>query len=1222
MHNKQNDNRPKNDGDDYAGPLFTIRWKWLLGSFALMAILGTALVALYYYQTKDQNEFRIDAFRNAEEAGQWREGIQQLLLYQQERPNDMQIVRELAEAYDRNGISTADRKNAAKFYLLLSNISHSTSDAERLTILEKLLENQGRVGDAEEMFPTIQRILEISPENPAAWRGLVQVRSSMLTTGIYKPGAREPKTFDLLVKKAMELNPENVVLVNVYARLLRSTEKNTLDCLSQELREVPLATRIKEADAMMADFAKNHSDSPEVLLTEYDYRREYRLLDPEAVELDEALAKVQQLEPDNPIAMMYVGLFYELKAMRTKFGQSQDEYQIYRQAAIDRFEQVIQAAPEAPDGYLQLAAIYSLDEEREKQIEVLERGNRVLGSNNLRLLVPLVTAYLENNDPKNADRCIRLIFEWTDRNRGRYSTDLIGITRQIATLLEGQSLAVAGQPMEAVAKLKSVLEPIIPNKPDVRLVYASLMMYAQLLIETLNSDSAVGVYEQTIRYLETGSFTGDPMNFARLDRAYVSLVGVLRLVGQSDYAVALVVNRYLVFLRRELYTKPENHTARLSLASVLFQQIMEQPSERRNWSELDQHLKILQGPNVRIAPPWQVDFLQAAVTWEKLQHAASQVEEVLMPLRLAENRYGDNLLFLISLEDAFHHYKSLNDRDRVLDQIRGFPDGMPFWYLIKAMRAEQLGNTLEAKRLIDEAMTVLPESQKSDLLLAQETLGRSVEEYQTSVVRERQTLERLRQANADNPTIPSLFRQGLMELDFGNTATVAQLEIELRKQEGKEGTLVLLLEAERMLQEAVDEKDPKITVARGHLQTLRRKRPNWEYTYLLAADIEDRLGNERGVMEELAKAIDMGNRDPLRYRDLIGLYRKTNQENKAEAVRQRGIGMFPNLMAGSHFRFEPPYQTMFGNFARAIRREDVDQARQIAGQWLDLADKNKVEQQQTAFFHSIIAQSFFSIDQLSVAEQYFVAAAESGGETVLPLARYLGQVGKMQEAMHMIYTEMTQSETPEYYFRPVLALMRDYEYDPAWVEPFDAFILNVQPSQITEEGPLFQYVNYWVIREKNDLALPFYRRWNELSANNAKILNDLAYLAAFQQTDDADVRDANIKEGLSLINKAITLEEANANLIDTKGLIVLQQGQPDAAVPLFEKAVELEQSNQAVIYRLHLAVALLRNREMEKAKDEFAEIRGILVPQVDLLPESNRDYTRELLEAFPEEKNR
>ena len=219
---------------------------------------------------------------------------------------------------------------------------------------------------------------------------------------------------------------------------------------------------------------------------------------------------------------------------------------------------------------------------------------------------------------------------------------------------------------------------------------------------------------------------------------------------------------------------------------------------------------------------------------------------------------------------------------------------------------------------------------------------------------------------------------------------------------------------------------------------------------------------------------------------------------------------------------------------------------------------------------------------------------------------------------------MMQSQTPEVYLLPVLALMRDYEYDPVWVQPFDDFVGAFSPSQTADPVKLYQYIEYWLIRGKNDLAIPFYRRLNELRSDNmvelndTVVLNDLAYMIAFQQTEDEAARKANIEEGLSLIDSALNQSENNANLIDTKGLIVLLQS-PRDAVPLFENAVKV--SNHP-LFHLHLAVALLRDQQKDRAEEEFAAIREMLVPQKDLLPESNRNYTQELLDAFPESEGR
>jgi len=1214
MRKTQNETRRTRSENEYTGPLFTVNWKWLFGTVAVVTVLTLVFGVVYYLQTRNQTEFRIQIFRNAEEAGQWRNGIVQLLAYHQEKSNDVAIVREIAEAFDRNGVVRSDWRTASEYYRKL--LAHlSPADALWLTTLEKILDNQRKASDTEGMYPTIQQILKASPESPLAWKCLVIVRVPMINTGIYQAGQGEPQFFDQLIKKAMELNPEDTDLVVVYARLLRSTSSNTLNCMSPEFRDKPFPIRAEEADSLMANFTKNHPDSPGALMAGYEYRWKNQLLDPGATTLDETLVRVQELEPNNPALMMYTGLFYEQKALRLKFGPSSyDEYQNQRQEAIDQFEQMIKTTPRNPAGYLQLAAIYALDGERDKQIAILERANKSMNSSELAVIIPLVSAYLDNNDSKNADRTIPLIHHWLDRNR-TLGKDVKTSILQIATLLEGQSLALAGHPVEAISRFKSVFEPVIPNKVDIRTLHTSMMIYAQQLTKTLNPDSAVTVYEQILRHLESDIFSNDTMNAVRIDRTYLSLIGALLQLGQMD-RMAVMIDRYVAFLRKSLEQNPDNQMIRLALSSVLFQQTMNQPVEQRNWSELHLMLETLQSNAASVIPPWRTDFLRASVRWEEMGRSRANVEEVLIPLRVVENRYKNDLLFLVNLEAAYHKYNASRDCDRVLETIREFPNGLPFWYLIKATRAEQLGDAREARRLLNEALTKLPENLKEHFLTLQETLDQASDRNEKSIVIERQTLERLRDMNEKEPTIATLFQQGLMELDLGNTATVAQLEIKLKKLEDKDATLSLLLEGYRFLMDAVDAQDPKFDKARLCQEKLLRTRPNWEFTYLLAADIADKAGTERAVIDALVKAIDAGNRDPFRYRDLIDLYLRSNQEDRAKTTAERGIRMFPNFPVVFHVRFDHPYQSIFKDFTRAIRRGDVVTARKFGEQWLVLAEKNHVEEKQMAVFYTIIAQNFFDIDRLNEAEHYFVLAAKSGGETVVPLAKYYAHTGKLQEAMQMLHKEMTQSPTPEVFLWPALTLMRDYECDPAWVEPFDAFVLEFQPSSTNEPGKLYQYIDYWVIRQKNDLALPFYRRLYELFPNNTLVLNDLGYMIAFQQTDDDSTREANIKEGLNLLNKAITLEEHNANLIDTKGLIVMLQGHPDEAVPLFEKAVEL--SNHAILYHLHLAVALLRDQQKDRAETEFAVIRAMLVPQMDLLPESNRNYTRELLGAFPE----
>ena len=93
-------------------------------------------------------------------------------------------------------------------------------------------------------------------------------------------------------------------------------------------------------------------------------------------------------------------------------------------------------------------------------------------------------------------------------------------------------------------------------------------------------------------------------------------------------------------------------------------------------------------------------------------------------------------------------------------------------------------------------------------------------------------------------------------------------------------------------------------------------------------------------------------------------------------------------------------------------------------------------------------------------------------------------------------------------------------------------------------------------------------------------------------------------EALALIDKALESQPDDPRLLDTKGLIFLGNGQPQDAIPLLERAVEI--SCEGPIYVLHLAYAQLMNGENEKSVTTFEKVRPILITRTDLLLRDNK----------------
>jgi Tfp pilus assembly protein PilF len=124
--------------------------------------------------------------------------------------------------------------------------------------------------------------------------------------------------------------------------------------------------------------------------------------------------------------------------------------------------------------------------------------------------------------------------------------------------------------------------------------------------------------------------------------------------------------------------------------------------------------------------------------------------------------------------------------------------------------------------------------------------------------------------------------------------------------------------------------------------------------------------------------------------------------------------------------------------------------------------------------------------------------------------------------------------------------------------------------------------NYWKLAmlwqrlEKPEEVVASYRAALELEEESTLVLNNLASILG----KDPMTR----QEALQLIDRALDLEPNSPILLDTKALILLEQGTSESlqeAKMLLERATEIDPSLRN--HQLHLAVAYLRSGEEEKA---------------------------------------
>ena len=169
-----------------------------------------------------------------------------------------------------------------------------------------------------------------------------------------------------------------------------------------------------------------------------------------------------------------------------------------------------------------------------------------------------------------------------------------------------------------------------------------------------------------------------------------------------------------------------------------------------------------------------------------------------------------------------------------------------------------------------------------------------------------------------------------------------------------------------------------------------------------------------------------------------------------------------------------------------------------------------------------------------------------------------------------------------------------------------AKMLDTPPRPVEDIPIMIALADYWIVRNKPENAIALYHRGLEIEPNNLLLQNNLALmLSAAGGAHDA---------ALDLINTALQEWPEHLVLMDTKGLIMMNSGNPAQAVPLFERCVEL--SCQGPLYVLHLASALSALGQDQRASDWFNKARSDLEANSDSLLKENKEMFDTLQQKY------
>jgi tetratricopeptide (TPR) repeat protein len=176
---------------------------------------------------------------------------------------------------------------------------------------------------------------------------------------------------------------------------------------------------------------------------------------------------------------------------------------------------------------------------------------------------------------------------------------------------------------------------------------------------------------------------------------------------------------------------------------------------------------------------------------------------------------------------------------------------------------------------------------------------------------------------------------------------------------------------------------------------------------------------------------------------------------------------------------------------------------------------------------------------------------------------------------------------------------------------FLAEVLDRKAPSVPNPDMVTALADYWIVRGKPDRAIPLYeaslKQGNLDEVKTIIFQNNLAmlYSQVLKQHDKA----------LGIVNSALEAKKDSVTLLDTKGLILMNSGKPEEAVPPLTRAVEL--SCQLPVYCMHLATALLQVGRTDQARRWFDNVRPQLTELSPSMTKENKEMFDNLQRALP-----
>jgi Flp pilus assembly protein TadD len=215
-----------------------------------------------------------------------------------------------------------------------------------------------------------------------------------------------------------------------------------------------------------------------------------------------------------------------------------------------------------------------------------------------------------------------------------------------------------------------------------------------------------------------------------------------------------------------------------------------------------------------------------------------------------------------------------------------------------------------------------------------------------------------------------------------------------------------------------------------------------------------------------------------------------------------------------------------------------------------------------------------------VAERWYERLRALVENMYEPLAICLAKQGRHNEAVRLCLeaAESDPSERPVVTLTSVLLIGKPSDEDFSRAEPILAQAL----EKYKDNSALLSAVaSVRFVQGRLEEAGAIFERVLQANPNDFLALNNLA--ATLGELPDRRA------DAMRYIERAIQIAGPRANLLDTKGTILVRDGKASQASPLLEEAASSPRSDPR--YHLHLAEAYFRLGDLPKARASFNQAR-------------------------------